>query len=292
MSIPVIHVGYPKTATTTLQNNLFDCHPGTLNLGKPSNQHCSELKDICTALDQDAPEKHPMSQRLKKEFTLARQKGLVPVYSEEGIINHSARNPKHFSQQLFRFFGTAKIIFTIRNQLEIMKSTYLVNDKQSGLRFDEWCLHHKQDFVEKHNYYDIIQSFSDVFGAGNVGVFLQEELKADPVLFARGICRFMGLDEQEGIVLKQSSPKHVRLTSRELNYLRIRQFFPGIRLSKMLPLSASRYLISFIRSGPPANVELSASIQRDFVHAFCEGNTKLDADRHLLLKKYNYPYSF
>jgi len=35
MSNTFIHIGFPKTATTTLQNHLFSKHPGIHYLGKP-----------------------------------------------------------------------------------------------------------------------------------------------------------------------------------------------------------------------------------------------------------------
>jgi len=62
----------------------------------------------------------------------------------------------------------------------------------------------------------------NLLGQENVGVFLFEELLADPDSYYRSICEFIGIETAEGVRLSRQQHFNRSLTQKQFN--RIREF--------------------------------------------------------------------
>ncbi len=145
-----IHVGYPKTATTYLQQEVFPHVPGIAYLGKPLHDKAVEtaFADL-RFLDDVSFRKDECFERLR---SYVRSKGGQSdnglLLSYEGFVC-----PKHWgtrladrsiiAQRLHQVFGEAKIIITLREQISWLGSYYLRHIKPYHGQFareKEWFL--------------------------------------------------------------------------------------------------------------------------------------------------------
>ena len=121
-----IHIGCPKTATTTLQNNLFAQHPEIASIGKPYDSREGELATQMYSLitkDDVNFDFNRCQQAISREKKSKYVDGVrVTMLSEEKIF--VSPSFEEAARRLKKLFPTAKIIVTIRNQLDLIVSWY------------------------------------------------------------------------------------------------------------------------------------------------------------------------
>ena len=188
-----IHIGFPKTATTTLQSHFFSRLPGINYVGFPDSEVDDNLrKFIETITDAESLE---YSESEVKEYLnhLINDSQSWPVLlSEETLSTGSFLSGRvsrlEIAKRLCSLFPKAKIIVTIREQSAMLKSFYLQMQKQQrGCRLDlhEWIAvqsnrSHRENVFMYFDYDKILKVYEELFGAENVTVLLFEEFKSDP----------------------------------------------------------------------------------------------------------------
>src|ERR1051326_512694 len=121
----IIHIGYPKTGTTTLQSGFFARHPEIHSIGKPHFTADGEF--ILRCLTQ------PNISRDELQSAAARclnrpKAGQVTVLSHEGLAQaryYDVEFGMPLPDRIVQIFGAAKIMIGIRSQVPWLESLYL-----------------------------------------------------------------------------------------------------------------------------------------------------------------------
>ncbi len=213
-----IHVGYPKTATTTFQKHVFPKHPDIDYLGKfiPSYRYRDqllfpELEKLVTTDESRYEGTEGVRTLIERYREQCTNKALL--ISSESFIHVTAVDLAVVARRLKSAFSPCKVIITIREQMDIIKSFYgthgrigqymfLCQDETETIRFpmnlETWLeqsfrSYHKS-FLSVLHYYETIQCYCRILGRDNVGIFLFEEFVHDRPTYIRKLSEFLGID--------------------------------------------------------------------------------------------------
>jgi hypothetical protein len=261
MMSTVIHIGLPKTATTTLQREVFARHSAINYLGKPfvkKNGHLVEGSSgrlsnhiIGNVWRQDSLTYNGVHNKLDLDTFMANMNlsntGKTIVVSEEGLSGGGFADRGLVATRLKELFGPAKILITIRNQFTCLPSlhTHYYRKKLiSMLQFERWLelVMHSSNFstmtqqwmLRQYLYHDLLCLYQGVFGQANVKVMLYEQMGQDLATFSREISDFMGIDVDETARLLDSAGRlNVGLTpegaKREKRYNALEATYKNLR---------------------------------------------------------------
>lgn len=314
----LLHIGYPKSASTTLQKCLFckgknstflGLYPRN-NIGIDSSKNTQGIPYLKDSKLQ-AFYKYLHNSR---EYDPIRAIGLwrsIESTHASGkssiLLSHEALTAPFFSkvnsaekrQRLKLLFPKAKILIVIRNQFDWLRSQYRdhpfdPDNLTSGeaYKFNQWTDkvlsgHRSSRVMEALNYVKVIKSYEKDFGKGNVNVLLFEELTEDLPAFSQKMAEFLG--EEYTFVLQNLQEKRENKGVSEIyNKLRRKQ-----RKDSSAPLIDKiivRLLNSrFIKSLPQQKYTYNHSNQILINSLFSSGNRELATYRNLDLTKHGYP---
>lgn len=316
----LLHVGLPKTGTTTLQESVFAAHSQIYYLGKmlgpnvPKECRSMLVYDILKSILWQLHKPWDV----KKIRTLY-EKQLLPVVPSDRLLVGSwealgMSRPREFSERLKRLlaiFGRCRIMITLRNPLTWTPSEFLQNIKGHFIRqnrpwmgpafyleIEDWFKKRVQFSRGIHNflsYCQNIQSAISLLGADNVGVFLFEELQQNPDQYYRTICQFMGIDTEEGLALSHQKHLHKRMSQQQLDFLKTLNSSWWRRiLVRRKPQKERKHLwerASSLYEGEarPVQVSMPGRLEREIIAATREGNRWLADNLTLPLETYGYP---
>ena len=234
-----IHLGLPKTATTTLQSHLFKNHSQIHYLGKFVGDGFSPA--ILSALISRTKKTTQFEsgsihlKPLHEQQAYAVKNGKPMLLSKEGLAgsaNHiKRRQAQSFAEQL----GPCKIILFLREPESFIKSFYtqmikafhkakqqradwMKNLGNPPLYFDinEWmnaawnAKNTPRNFLAWADTADI---YAEMFGRENISIYLFEDLIATPKKTISALCCDLGIDAEEGLRLMDQKRKNDRLTT-------------------------------------------------------------------------------
>lgn len=313
-----VHIGLPKTATTTLQRGLFANHPEIEFLGKraghqaePGLRRCGSQAafGLANQLFWDHARSIDVieAKRLYREEILPTiEPDRTLVFSFEGLAASGLEVRKAVAKNLRDVFGSCRVIIGIRRPVDLVEALYFQRMKRRHLGVEaphlgllsspsteEWLesVIGGSELAEHLDYARTARIFVEALGRANVAVFALEYLKAEPDDFARSLCRFLEIDEQEGVRLLQGRRHNVRLSQpvvdRMLNFER-----PGIR-SALYAMSGRAIRKRFLRvsrseGSPNARLSISREAHESIEARTREGNRWLASEWGLPLKEYGY----
>ena len=218
MSDLCIHVGYPKTATTTFQIHVFSQHSQIDYLGKFHPAHDYRTAELGIAVNElisvDSTRFKGIAclHALVEGYRRTSDRPVVMI-STESIIHPWAIDRGLVAERLKDALGDCRVLITIREQFDAIESffdyhgrhgSYLIltvgdDEKvQFPLTFDEWLKFNlrnpDKNYVSTIQYYETISRYIDIFGRENVGVLLYEEFVQNPVSYITKLCDFVGID--------------------------------------------------------------------------------------------------
>ncbi len=225
MKSNTLHVGYPKTATTFLQQQLFPAIPA--NSYRILNYN--ESRDLLAVIAQKDPLDYAadsIKERLRElnasEPVLASYEGLTGI----GFFNKHFRS--HAPNQL-KAAGFDRIIITIRNQPAMLDSLYRQYIQSGGVVPYKKAIDWEQNYDVTQcidprvlNYWPLIKNYMEIFGDDNVLVLPFEWLNADAPAFQKALSVFLGCDIPIYPVQKRSNQS---LSDAGLNVLRVLNHF-------------------------------------------------------------------
>ena len=187
-----VHIGYPKSATTFLQNNFFNKIENINYIN-----HNKELHENILFNDVNFQNKEDILKSIKYYED---QRDIL--ISHEGIIRNVYLGCLNFyanCKKIFDIFGeNTKILICLRNQRDIIKSIYKYYIFCGGTStFDRLINPKIKQSVASYfkinvlNYFLLIQMYESFFGKKNIHIFLYEEFKQNPLKIINGICSFM-----------------------------------------------------------------------------------------------------
>jgi hypothetical protein len=310
----VLHIGLPKTGTTTLQTLLFENHSGIGYLGKnrgfPGEKNCRSpqiyelLRPMLWAVDEPL---HPTVSR--KQVDALRQEiagSKVLVGSWEGLGSSVLSDHQETLRRAIATFGSCRLLICLRNPITLVPSMYLQslrgrhdvsNREVFGthwfMEIDQWIARWRDTgrLNRLLSYAERIRISAELLGEENVLVLLYEDLCQDQDRFVRTICQFLGVDEAEGLGHVQQGHLHTRISQDQIEFLRRveRSFVWRWWLNRKSPKAQRKILDDHAGAGTPARIELPAPCVGIVADATREGNRWLMERYRLDLERYQYP---
>ncbi|GAB2516293.1 hypothetical protein [Microbulbifer agarilyticus] len=200
----LVHVGYIKTATTFLQNQVFSGEAGGLALAAGPHTRAQLVQNILLA-DDFSFDPEETREQLEQFAAPLRAQGKYPVWSEEMLLGNPP-SPRYDGMQnarkLQQVYPQAKILITIRRQQSIVLSMYreyVLGGGTAPLRSFIGEVNSKSSFSailrEEFLYYDrAIIHYQKMFGEDNVLVLPLEWIKKDPQTYFKALSDFTGVD--------------------------------------------------------------------------------------------------
>jgi hypothetical protein len=303
-----LHVGYPKTATTTLQKMLFKRHPDLCYLGKPLAGDLLELERQIVKLDSVQFER--VLPRLQDTFAalVARQEnGRNMMLSHEDFLRparyggHDIGRTAERIRQVFADPVSADydvcVMLIIRRQVDIIPSYFF--DSVSRIpndfrRFVEASLEHpRQGYFATLFYNEVAAYYKRLFGKDRVTLFTFEDFVSERDGFAQRLSGYLGIDadrSQQFITsgsfntkARSSSGSGYHITANE--YLLDRLHRHNWKIA-----SFPRWLRIVLKRAPLSNLsfELDSRQRSSIVSLYSESNRLLAEDFDIELGKLGY----
>jgi len=223
-----IHIGLPKTATTTLQEHLFANHSQIHYFGKYVGKGFSPVvRPLLVAKFSQTTSWDSSDIRMAdipKQLAYAKNQNLTPLLSEEALGSIRPRRKKEQAKRFAEAFGDCQIILVIREPVSFIKSYYLQMlksfQKLRKIQRPVWM----KSLGEAPRYFDINQwmdavwhcrnsprqiisyattaeVYARVFGKKNVKLLIFESFVRTPDHFITSLCDHIGIDSREGVDL-------------------------------------------------------------------------------------------
>jgi hypothetical protein len=231
-----VHIGFPKCASTSLQNSFFSNHPELYHLGSGFNGINGRYidRDIARVVESDL--------RFKKEFLWRPETvtGVLDGYFKKASAQQGCRAVGLSSEflgftlgneidvmakarRLRQVFGkNTTIIMVIREQMDLLKSLYreMVKGGYPGTwrNFLEYTfLYQDRNWCHDFCFDRVLDAYSDLFGRENVLVLPFEQLKQDRAGFLQALCKGLGISPFENTLMAKnaaSDPAELELLRR------------------------------------------------------------------------------
>lgn len=212
----MVHIGVPKSATTSLQFGAFPAHPDIRYLGKPFyDERFGYEGSLATAQLTDSLWKQD---ELEFDHALARRRfdaGIRPrlsddrlaVLSEEGLSQASGADRSLTALRLAELCKDVEcsILLTVREQKSALFSghQWIYTRRLTSLGFEDWirwCRSYSSyygsynDFpLRQYRYARLVETYIELFGRKRVLVLPMEMLAKEPATFFSRLENFAGI---------------------------------------------------------------------------------------------------
>jgi hypothetical protein len=195
-SRPLVHIGFPKTATSWLQRYLFPNRDLGFSPLLPSSEHVNKLLAYPNEL---VFNRARVRQLLKCELTRVSTEGLIATISAErlsGAPHAGGYDTQCIATRIHAVMPYARIVVVIREQAAMVLSTYKQYLRAGGscslkryLAPTQKGMGSMPAFYEFHR---IIECYQMLFGRSNVLALPYELFRKHPQEFVSRVCRFSG----------------------------------------------------------------------------------------------------
>ena len=294
----ILHPGFLKSATTTLQRGVFEELPQLSLL--EANELDSGLRRI-QGVDYDADRARQIDDRCLASAPVS---GKAVLSDESLTANPYLLQP--IAERLKALFPHARLFFTIRHQFDAVFSFYTRHGRvlynapepyhNRHVSFENWLEHVYRGWpaskLGAFDYHSAISVYECVFGRNRIDVLLFKELREDPRGFARHLAAVRQVDAGRVATLLEGEHQHGRESRRTVLYDRFRKrFLRGGWTRTLLPYTelARRHLRRFLEQGKAPSVELPGGWRERLSKLYGSGNRALSDRYGLELERYQYP---
>ncbi|MBN1797230.1 MAG: sulfotransferase domain-containing protein [Spirochaetales bacterium] len=318
----VIHIGYSKAASSTLQKNLFARHSELNNLGsyptqvlgklsapvdKPceylTNPYLKEFYKKIYMLDGIDYSFSGITDIFNKQIKPLLDKKKINIFSHERLssVVFSTADRALRAQRLKQFFPKAKIIIIIRNQLDIILSQYRdqpfnPHNFKIGkpLSLNRWLLAALEiegvSYLKSLKYYELIKTYKNLFGEKNVGVFLFEDVVCDVKSFSTQLSDFIGISAEETFELLKNKKENIGMSKYFSIYRKIkRNLFPNVKLKSIVSPAVRGAILSLLKQGKKEKYRINSDLKTKLINFYASSNRKLISDFKIKIDTYSYP---
>jgi hypothetical protein len=228
--VDAVHIGFPKTGTTWLQESILPRVPGVVALGKPYlvDARYEDLLNRFTGCQEFdfSPERmraefQELQERNARHFGLESQR-LISFELLSGEL-YAGTDAKQLLDRIHRTFGEVKILITIREQKAMVESLYRhYVAGGGGLHVREFLYKVTSPTVDifgtrhlflKLRYDRVIEYCYELFGRENVRVLAQEGIARDRAGFLDAYFGFIG------VAVPQAAKINREVRNASLSYL-------------------------------------------------------------------------
>lgn len=291
MELNICHIGYPKTGTTYLQQNVFNQLKGLKFIYNDSLVKLfNKLSNNDDTILNLKLVKHKFDNVFKdSNINLCSYEPLTGQHHLSGFINRTI-----IARRLKRS-GFNKIIISIRNQYDIIGSSYKQYIKSGGvLTFDDYF-----NFTENQNspyfrldyfnYFLIAELYVSIFGKENVLIIQYEHLNSKQ--YFDSIFNFIDLPShniKSQLVANKSISKAKTELLRKMNHFAYSPLHPSYLFSKKISTNRIYNLINRLPFFNSSDSYLTKKHTERICEIFEESNSKLEAYFNLKLSE-KYP---
>lgn len=239
----IIHIGIPKTASTTLQNGLFsDLHSeGLINYLGTAALRYSELQD-----GEKIKSSYLQVMKVAEGKTLQSLHHLLSneklnVFSEEMLANpfivqkfrgvniDPLNNPKLFAQAFNPEEIDIKILINLRNQQSMIPSYYAETYRYYAHNRNLNTLSSFLNYIQKNpdlfyswHFDKLIKSWEEYFGIGNIKISFYEDFIDNPENFSHELSDLLHIDQTHILKLIYKNHFNKKEKSNEGTYRELR----------------------------------------------------------------------
>ncbi|MAH84006.1 MAG: hypothetical protein CBB68_06530 [Rhodospirillaceae bacterium TMED8] len=296
----IIHVGFYKTGTKTLQLNFFSKHPEINYLGAPYN-NLAALKFINYIKNTEEASYLPSiaKELFKPVYEVFDNNTNILALSDEDLTSYEFVDRLTMVRRLNDILGGIKLLVSVRNQITQLESYYFQALK--------WYLRPGgveipfQNFIEDtlpmprispvHNllYFNLLHSYEKLVGRDSLVILLYEDFRANNIREINNISSIMNLSSLEHDISANVS-ENARVSAQSVFYRKVRKvFLPKSRLSRLIPKFISHKFHSAINKGAPASITWEEGMRLRLEDFFREDNQKLASKFNLDLASHHYP---
>ncbi len=233
----IIHIGYSKTATTSLQLNLFASlreagkleYLNHLNRKEPylGNLYCRNIISYITGmgnLDKCKTELLKINE-IKHDISIISAETLSTFcedFSWGNLNSQATDNATRIKNIFMPYFDKICIIMTIRAQQTLVPSAYAqwytqIQTANKSTTLSHWIndsfLHKKEDSKLMFNFYKMYSAYRHQFGSDNVNVLLYEDLLYDKKFFYNQLAVLLEITPSNLALLLETTNKNKTLMS-------------------------------------------------------------------------------
>ncbi len=319
----ILHIGYPKTGTTTLQNHFFDKSELINNIGKPFSKKSSDnVLHICKHLSNVQSDYFEKNINKEKDILfdiLEKNEAPIVVLSNEHLVGHwNEKLDDHLLfQRLQKLFCPKeiegykiKIMISLRRQADLLLSSYA--EKRFSLlegcnlkKFVEEGISapHEAFIFQNIFFYDKIRTLEEYFSKERIYLFLFEELNQSFHTYSAKLASMLEID-QEYIesFLKRKHENKKTVTRSGYNtqlglptyIIRLLRRHTGRRLYvrnstlRLVLKRASQLLTLNASVSKETNIQMSETNRQRVQQIYKDTNQKLMQRYHLDMDKYSY----
>mgnify|MGYP005630365239 FL=1 len=319
------HIGYFKTGTTFLEENLFSKHKDINYLNKSNEKIITEIKYCIqnytsTQFEENKNYLKQLVLKIKlkdKKANLVSAVGFTDVinfnYNKISIFQMLTRLRIIFSNKSFNL----KLLLTIRKQEEFIKSRYSENIYKFYLINREWVNFKKllNFFKSKNNvgfnffrsidYYNVCKYISEKFKKNNFCLLLYEEFKNDENKMIKKISEFLEINsfESKKFFLKKKKnlsiikngayiPKNIKISNMVIKNIRnpLEILLNLKRKTKSFVIFIINYISFNLKYKKILNkpIKINKNEKNDIIKYYKKSNIKLEDLMKVKLKKYGY----
>jgi hypothetical protein len=309
MSGVVLHIGLPKTGTTTLQKSVFPALPGVAYAGKriPGYGFATRAlgEAIGATISADSLLADPAAALADALAEMRAQCGhSTLVVSTESLAHPSARDLGLVADRLARAAPDARILVTLRAQQELVLSwyrshgrfaQYLFTHKREGERIpahlsqrDWWSLVSREPragLLAMLDFDAVASCYERRFG-GRVTVLPLELLAADPAAYAARLGAALEVPASACTPLLAAPRENPGLSAREVRLSRLlARIGVGVDFLEHRERGAWR---RWLAQGPRADAALDTAIADALRERYAAGNARIAARSGLHLRALGY----
>lgn len=301
MSRLFIHVGFPKTASSTLQKHLFARHSGISYLGKPFSDAMARVEKAMLTLDDTAFEQErPCLERLVRDEIAKARDGRLLI-SHEGFLRNTRYGHHDLgttARRIHQTFagalgpdGDLRIILCLRRQADLILSHYAHFVRGSQDDFDSYIEavleNPREGFAASLFYDELLSHYADIFGRDNLDILLFEDLLGDSERFLGKLSDILGIDPAESLRLIEG--KHEKRKAKVSDAYLVKPKKTGRRASWRRFLESVRTAVGSNAAGAGTLVALRPDQERRLSDVYRRGNSRLMDRFGLPLDKHDYP---
>lgn len=204
----LIHIGFPRTGSTALQQNLLVRAPDTVYFGKPLTSFSLPMRRLFVSLL--TLERWEWEQRRKRviegllEPLLARPGARLLISDEELSTGPLDARVDRFeiARRLAELVPQAEILLVVRDQLELLRSCYcqlVAIDRVDAQGFRPWVdaqLERPHTFLHLFRISDAAGVWTAHFGPERIHILTHEQLRANPRAFVDALAPLLGLEPE------------------------------------------------------------------------------------------------
>lgn len=299
----LLHVGFSKTASTSLQRNVFSRLETIYNVGKPYQNR--DIQDVFRHVTFSSVLRYdPLRLRTYILDVLQRveKKHKCILVSNEGFTYARHNDPSVISRRLEEIFGGAQVLFLIREQVSWAVSLYLDDLRRSppgtsvgtlGQWFVSEERKHGANVFSMADFAPVIRYYAELFGRENTHVLPFDYLYSAPDRFSVELGTLLNVDSRTVVNnlaggIQQNMRPSLGLYWVSLGRNLLVPYLIRSMAARVVPNQLTTFLVKLVSQGPRVNIRIPRFYAEKLQAQCREGNRWIAKEFNLDLSNLGY----